>query len=93
MYDNQNFYSHTSYEVRLEKQDVHLAGNQDFYSHTSYEVRPILLEAVNSAIQFLLTHLIRGATNDGIGLVSIIGFLLTHLIRGATILAISRKKR
>ena len=84
---NKYFYSHTSYEVRLDE-GIYNYNNLDFYSHTSYEVRRISPEQIEELQEFLLTHLIRGATFK-INQIKFSGsFLLTHLIRGATYLPV-----
>ena len=41
--------------------NIHFSGN--FYSHTSCEVQPYLYDNFEVYLQFLLTHLLRGATH------------------------------
>ena len=56
-----HFYSHTSCEVRRCK-IRQIKTKQYFYSHTSCEVRPHTQDLLRQSMQFLLTHLMRGAT-------------------------------
>ena len=85
-----DFYSRTSCEVRLCK-DIPFNNNYDFYSRTSCEVR--LGDEINNSLyrsEFLLTHLMRGATNNCKTVFQHQWkFLLTHLMRGATWLSLS----
>ena len=60
------------------------ARNVNFYSHTSCEVRLPSLNLFRSLFLFLLTHLMRGATELSASNRNIAEFLLTHLMRGAT---------
>ena len=59
---------------------------KDFYSHTSCEVRLKNNDRRWHYWRFLLTHLMRGATEKSVYLINPQQvFLLTHLMRGATI--------
>ena len=55
-----------------------------FYSHTSCEVRQSRVDFFDLDRTFLLTHLMRGATETLQSYTEISKFLLTHLMRGAT---------
>ena len=80
----ENFYSHTSCEVRLYagKFDT---STRNFYSHTSCEVRLYTIPIPWIFYIFLLTHLMRGATSTNSYSFAWVWFLLTHLMRGATL--------
>ena len=56
-----DFYSHTSCEVQQKKQQK-MYKLQNFYSHTSCEVQHNWFHWITFNFQFLLTHLMRGAT-------------------------------
>ena len=57
---------------------------KNFYSRTSCEVRPYRIYVSCRQISFLLTHLMRGATDLRFLPTNFRIFLLTHLMRGAT---------
>ena len=59
--DALDFYSHASYEARPDGEDE-AAIVDDFYSHASYEARLLLYSCFPSSLKFLLTRLLRGAT-------------------------------
>ena len=62
-----------------------LSRTRYFYSRTSCEVQLDIIGDVNSRAEFLLTHLMRGATGKNDRFLRITKtFLLTHLMRGAT---------
>ena len=59
---------------------------KNFYSRTSCEVRLFLASLKTVQRGFLLTHLLRGATESFASILESVSFLLTHLLRGATFL-------
>ena len=79
-----DFYSRASCEARLDVSPYCSADSCNFYSRASCEARHA--GAVKSCliISFLLTRLMRGATNSSIHSMMRSIFLLTRLMRGAT---------
>ena len=78
-----HFYSHTSCEVWQRRWNL-MNFDTNFYSHTSCEVWHSCLSSLLYLQQFLLTHLLRGVTQDLYMKMKNIPFLLTHLLRGVT---------
>ncbi len=56
----------------------------NFYSRTSCEVQQFIFRLLSVLSEFLLTHLLRGATCSKSHFCNFSKFLLTHLLRGAT---------
>ena|GEM_PF-6302248 len=63
---------------------VSVIDNPNFYSRTSCEVQLMLAPEGTGYREFLLTHLLRGATPLQSITATPQSFLLTHLLRGAT---------
>ena len=79
-----HFYSHASCEARLIVL-LETLRTIDFYSHASCEARQEQRQLAISYLEFLLTRLLRGATNrTRCGMRTNYVFLLTRLLRGAT---------
>ena len=60
----------------------------NFYSRTSCEVQQFIFRLLSVLSEFLLTHLLRGATCSKSHFCNFSKFLLTHLLRGATLNAL-----
>ena len=71
-----DFYSRTSCEVRPTDPD-RIQLHSHFYSRTSCEVRPFVRSFFELPFEFLLTHLMRGATNKK-GCYNPVSYISTH---------------
>ena len=83
-----NFYSHASCEARLLAFLISVPAKAHFYSHASCEARRKFRIKTSRSCTFLLTRLLRGATETDVSRIFAFLFLLTRPMRGATLLCL-----
>ena len=73
-----DFYSRTSCEVQLQPLLSLMASKYDFYSRTSCEVQQFIFRLLSVLSEFLLTHLLRGATVMTVSICYLVKLISTH---------------